>query len=64
MSIREAVFSPRETLAVDECLGRVLVSMNVSCPPAVPVALCGEIIDGQTIACLKYYGIAECEVVK
>lgn len=64
MSVREATFALHERLPVDECLGRVLASMNVSCPPAVPVAVCGEIIDEQTIACLKYYGITECEVVK
>ncbi len=64
MRIREATFACRERLPVDECLGRVMASMSVSCPPAVPVAVCGEIIDGQTVACLKYYGITECEVVK
>jgi len=64
MSIRAATFSLRERLPVDECLGRVLASMSISCPPAVPVAVCGEVIDEATLACLKYYGITECEVVK
>ncbi|MBO5938304.1 MAG: aminotransferase class V-fold PLP-dependent enzyme [Clostridia bacterium] len=64
MSVREATFANRERLPVDECLGRVMASMSVSCPPAVPVAVCGEIIDEQTITCLKYYGITECEVVR
>ncbi len=63
MSVREATFAARERLSVEACLGRVLASMSVSCPPAVPVAVCGEIIDEQTIACLKYYGVTECEVV-
>ena len=61
-SIREAALSPKEKRPADECLGRVMASMSVSCPPAVPVAVCGEIIDGQTLTCLKYYGITECEV--
>ena len=64
MSIREAAFSPRERLPIEDCLGRVMASMSVSCPPAVPVAVCGERIDGQTVACLQYYGVTECEVVK
>jgi len=64
MSIRAAAFSTRECLPVTQCLGRVLASMSVSCPPAVPVAVCGEVIDEQTMACLQYYGITECEVVK
>ena len=63
MSIRDAAFSPKEKRPVDECLGCVMASMSVSCPPAVPVAVCGEVIDEQTIACMKYYGITECEVV-
>lgn len=63
MSIRQATFSPKERLPVVQCLGRVFASMSVSCPPAIPVAVCGEIIDEQTIDRLCYYGIRECEVV-
>lgn len=64
MSIREAMFSPKERVPVDRCVGRIFASMSVSCPPAIPVAVCGEVIDEQTVACLQYYGITQCEVVK
>ena len=64
MSIRKAMFSPKERLPIENCLGRVFASMSVSCPPAIPVAVCGEVIDEQTVACLQYYGITQCEVVK
>ncbi len=64
MSIRKAMLSPKEKLPLEHCLGRVFASMSVSCPPAIPVAVCGEVIDGQTVACLQYYGITQCEVVK
>ena len=60
-SIREAMFSPRETLPVDLAAGRVLADACVSCPPAVPVVIAGERITPQTVECLKYYNIRECE---
>ncbi len=64
MSIREATLSPCETLPVEECEGRVLARLGVSCPPAVPIALTGEIITREMIACFKYYGIDKISVVK
>ena len=64
MSVREAVFSPSIVLPVDECEGRILASENVSCPPAIPIVVCGERIDKSAIEVLKYYGITECRVVK
>ena len=63
MSVREAMFSPRETLPVNLAVGRVLADPCVSCPPAVPVIIAGEIITGQAAECMKYYGITECDVV-
>jgi arginine/lysine/ornithine decarboxylase len=64
LSMSDALFSKAEELSVDECLGRILASVSVSCPPAVPVAVCGEIIDKTTIEMFKYYGINKCRVVK
>ena len=64
MSIRAATFAPKEALPLEECEGRVLAAPAVSCPPCVPIAVCGEMIDGDVIRRLKYYGITMCEVVK
>ena len=64
MSIRRAMLFPKERLPIENCLGRIFASMSVSCPPAIPVAVCGEVIDEQTVACLQYYGITHCDVVK
>ena len=64
MSIREAMLSPRETLPVDKAVGRVLADACVSCPPAVPVAIAGERITKDAAACMAYYGVTDCEVVK
>ena len=62
-SIRQAMLSPRETMPSDRAAGRVLADACVSCPPAVPVVIAGERITPKAAACMKYYGIAECEVM-
>ena len=64
LSIREAAFAPRETLPVEACAGRVLANPALACPPCVPIAVCGELIDDGVIERLKYYGIGTLEVVK
>ena len=63
LSIREAAFAPRRTLPVAVCEGRTLAASALCCPPCVPIAVCGEKIDGETIERLRYYGIEACEVV-
>jgi arginine/lysine/ornithine decarboxylase len=64
MSIREAMLAPFETLPVDACLGRILASPSVACPPAVPILVCGEEIDQAAQAAFRYYGIESCAVIK
>lgn len=64
MTVREAAFSPCETVPVDESLGRVLAAATVGCPPAVPIVVSGERIDKHAIECFKYYGITKCVVIK
>ena len=63
LSPREAAFAPRETLPLEMCEGRVLAASALSCPPCVPVAVCGERIDAVVIKRLRYYGFGKCEVV-
>ena len=64
MSIRNATLSEKELIFVKDSLGRILASPSVSCPPAVPVAICGEIIDEKIIDTFLYYGVEKCFVVK
>ena len=64
ISIRKAALSRQETVAVEESEGRILAVPTVGCPPAVPIAVCGEKIDKPTIERFLYYGITECTVVK
>ena len=60
---REALLAPFETLPTAQCLGRVLASPCVSCPPAVPIAVCGERLNAAALALFSYYGITELNVV-
>ena len=64
MTVREAVFSATEEIDISECEGRILASSAISCPPAIPITVCGEIIDKNAIKCFEYYGIDKCRVVK
>ena len=63
LSVRQAVFSPSEVIPTEKSLGRILARDNVSCPPAVPIAVCGEKINQSAIELFKYYGITEVEVI-
>lgn len=64
MSPREALFSPQERLPARQALGRVLADASVTCPPAVPVVVCGERIDQDALRCFAYYGMESCWVVR
>ena len=63
-SVREAVFSSHETLACRDAIGRVCASPTVSCPPAVPIVVSGEVIREEHIPIFEKYGVEKIEVVK
>ena len=63
-AIREAAFAPAEEIAVEEAEGRICASVKVPCPPAVPIAVSGEIIDRDCIEVFRAYGIKTVLVVK
>lgn len=64
MSIRNAAFSPCEEIPVDKAEGRICAAVKVPCPPAVPIAASGEIIDRNCIKIFKSYSISSVIVVK
>ena len=64
MSVRQAVFSLSETIPVDEAEGCICASVKVPCPPAVPIAVSGEVISRECIDIFKRYGISEVIVVR
>ncbi|MBR3778952.1 MAG: aminotransferase class I/II-fold pyridoxal phosphate-dependent enzyme [Clostridia bacterium] len=63
-SLREALFASAEVLPLSACVGRVLASPTVSCPPAVPVLVGGEVVDESAAAVFRYYGYETLRVVK
>ena len=64
MRIREAIFAPHRRVPVEESVGRVCGQPSVSCPPAIPIAVSGEVIDAQAAALFRAYGVEEISVVK
>lgn len=63
VSPRTALFSNSVTVAVKDAVGKVLAAPTVSCPPAVPIAVCGEVIDENVLKVFEYYGIKTCNVI-
>lgn len=64
MPPQEALFSATERITADKAVGRVLADPCVSCPPAVPILMCGEVIDSAAAELFKYYGTDNLLVVK
>ena len=62
-SIRQATFSPRETVDASRSLGRVCGLPTVGCPPAVPIAVSGERITPEALALFQRYGIEQVDVL-
>lgn len=64
MSIREAMFSVSETVVLEKAENRICRVPTVSCPPAIPIAVPGELITKELLATFRYYGITQLDVVK
>ncbi len=62
-TIRQAIFDKSERIPVEDALGRICGAPLVSCPPAIPIVVSGEIINEEAIKMLKYYKINYIEVL-
>lgn len=60
----KAMFLPSVDIPVENAAGRILAAPSVSCPPAVPVAICGEILNEDAVECFRYYGIEKINVLE
>ena len=58
------MYSGKETIKSEKALNRICSDVHVSCPPAVPIVMPGELIDQQAIDLLNYYEIKYIDVVK
>ena len=63
LSIREAFFRPHETIPAAESLGRICAAPTVSCPPAIPIVVSGEVIGAEALVLFARYGVETVEVV-
>ncbi|MBE6016117.1 MAG: aminotransferase class V-fold PLP-dependent enzyme [Lachnospiraceae bacterium] len=63
LTIREAMFSASEIISSDSAAGRVLADTDLSCPPAVPLLVCGERIPEGAAELFAHYGITQVAVV-
>ncbi len=64
MPMREAALAPYETIPVEEAVGRICAAVHVPCPPAVPIAVSGELITPNCVNIFKRYSIFTVNVVK
>ena len=63
LTVREAIFSPHEEIPVERALGRICAAPSVSCPPAIPVAVSGEVIGEAALELFRHYQISKVDVV-
>lgn len=64
MTVRAALFAPQEAVRAADSVGRVCAAPTVGCPPAIPIAITGELIDKSAAALFRRYGIEQVSVVK
>ena len=64
MSVREAMLADKETVSVKDSVGRICACPTVSCPPAIPIVISGEIITESAVKLFEQYGTQYIEVVK
>ncbi len=64
MTPKDALFSPSAEINVENAVGRCLAEAGITCPPAVPIAICGETITEEHIKAFLYYGIKKVRVIK
>ena len=64
ISPKQAIFGLKENVPLGNSAGRIFADICASCPPAVPVLVCGERIDENSVKLLEYYGATTCKVIK
>ena len=64
LKVADAYKRATKTVATDEALGEILAEAEIFCPPAVPIAVAGELIDENVLSALKFYGVKKVKIVK
>lgn len=63
ISIREASMKMGRLVPTESAIGCVAGFCKTSCPPAVPIVMCGEVIDEDVVRCLKAFGFDKIWIV-
>jgi arginine/lysine/ornithine decarboxylase len=63
MPIKTAVFSPSIIVDVKDAVGKISSSPTVSCPPAIPIVVSGEVITEEHLKLFKRYNVTKISVV-
>lgn len=63
-NLRQAVFANSEWISTEYAEGRICASPTVSCPPAVPVAVSGEVITKEAVEIFEACSIDRIKVIK
>jgi arginine/lysine/ornithine decarboxylase len=58
------MLSPQEIVPIEKAEGRVCASPTVSCPPAVPIVISGELITRNAVELFRLYGVKAVAVIK
>ncbi len=64
ISPSQALLCRIKTVDVSNAKGKICADICISCPPAVPIVVSGEIINEDIIEKLKYYGISHIDIVE
>ena len=64
LSIRQAIFADHMMVSVDDAVGMISAAPIVSCPPAIPVVVSGEMITRDDIEIFRQYHMDKVDVVK
>lgn len=64
LSMRDAFLSAHKRVNVQQALGKICAVSQVSCPPAVPIVISGEVIGKEQIKLLIKCGIENIDIVE
>lgn len=64
LSIRQAILSRQKFVPVNEAIGHICSEPSVSCPPAIPISVSGEIITKEMVDVLQTYDVQTIAIVE
>ena len=63
LSLNEAIMLPSKTVEIGKSVGKIAADSAITCPPAIPIVVCGEEITHESVKCFEYYKITTCAVI-